>query len=227
MGKKHVNKQYAVIGLGVFGSTIAKTLSRSGCEVLAVDKNLECVERIADDVTKAVQADATDIDELTSLGIQDFDVVVVAIGNHLEDSILTVMNAKELGVKHVIAKAKNKTFMQILDKVGADRVVRPEKEMGMKIAKSLMRHNIVDLVELDPEYCVVEMIAPHQWVGKSLKILNVRAAYGFNILGVKYAGEDKLRLSVDPDYAIREGDHFLVVAETKKAERFDHNASLM
>lgn len=226
MGKKHVNKQYAVIGLGVFGSTIAKTLAYLGCEVLAIDKNLDCVERIANDVTKAAQADATDKDELISLGIQDFDVVVVAIGNHLEDSILSVMNVKELGVKLVIAKAKNKTFMQILKKVGADRVIRPEKEMGMKVAKSLVRRHIVDLIELDPEYCVVEMIAPSQWVGKSLKILNVRAIYGFNILGVKYAGEEKLHLSVDPDYQIQEGDHFLVVAETKKAERFDHSSSL-
>ncbi len=227
MARHHSNRQYAVLGLGVFGSTIAKTLSEQGCEVLAVDKDITCVERIADTVTKAVQADATNIDELMTLGIQDFDVVIVAIGDHLEQSVLTIMNVKELGVKHVIAKAKNKINMRVLLKVGADRVVRPEKEMGVKVAKSLLRNNIVDLVELDSDYCVVEMNAPKQWIGKSLKILNVRVAYGFNILGVKYAGEEKLKMSIDPDYIIREGDHFLVLAETERAERFDYNSALI
>ena len=121
-------KQFAVIGLGVFGSTIASSLAKMGYEVLAVDRDITCVERIADTVTKAVQADATDINELRSLGIGEFDTVIVAIGNHLEESMLSVMNVKELGVPYVLAKAKNKQFMQILLKIGADRVVRSEKK---------------------------------------------------------------------------------------------------
>ena len=141
------NKQYVVLGLGVFGSTIAKTLSQFEQEVLAIDKDVECVERVADFVTKAVVGDITDKDFLADLGISEFDVGIVAIGDHLEESILGVMNLKELGVNYIVAKAKNKRFMQVLEKVGADRVVRPEKEMGLKIARNLLRKNITDLIQ--------------------------------------------------------------------------------
>jgi len=217
-----MNKQYAVLGLGIFGSTVATTLSKGGKEVLAIDRDLSCVERIADKVTKAVQADTTDIEQLRALGIQDFDVAIVAIGDQLESSILTVMNVKELGVKYILAKAKNKQFMQILEKVGADKVVRPEKDMGIKIAKSMLRNNIVDLVELEGGYSVVEMMAPSLWIGKTVKSLNVRAVYDFNIIGIRKLGEEKLKMSIDPDAVIEEGDHFLLVANTKNIEHFDY-----
>lgn len=215
-------KQYVVIGLGVFGSSVASTLSRGGKEVLAIDLDMSCVERMADIVTKAVQADGTDIEQLKVLGIQDFDVAIVAIGDQLEASILTVMNLKELGVKYILAKAKNKQFMQILEKVGADQVVRPEKDMGEKIAKNLLRNHIVDLVELDGGYSVVEMKSPQRWIGKTIKKLNVRATYDFNIIGIKKIGQDHLRMSIDPDAIIESGDQFLIVANTKNIENFDH-----
>lgn len=216
------NKQFAVIGLGVFGSTIASTLAKMGYEVLAIDRDIVCVDRMANLVTKAVRADATDINELKSLGIGEFDTVVVAIGNHLEESILSVMNVKELGVPYVLAKAKNKQFMQILLKIGADRVVRSEKEMGERVAKSLVRKNIIDMVEVDDDYSIIEMKAPASWVGKSLKLLNVRAVFKMNILAIRYANEEKLVLSVDPDYIICDGDHFLVLGETKAVEKYDY-----
>lgn len=216
------DKQYAVLGLGIFGSTVASTLSRGGKEVLAVDKDISCVERIADKVTKAVQADTTDIDQLKALGLQDFDVVVVAIGGQLEASILTVMNVKELGVKYILAKAKNKQFMQILEKVGADKVVRPEKDMGTKIAKALLRNNIIDLVEIDGGYSVVEMQVPSMWIGKTIKSLNVRAVYDFNIIGIRKQGSEKLKMSIDPEAVIEAGDHFLMVANTENIEHFDY-----
>lgn len=215
-------KQYVVLGLGIFGSTIATTLSRGGKEVLAIDKDMSCVERIADKVTKSVQADTTDIEQLKALGIQDFDVAIVAIGNDLEASILTVMNVKELGVKYILAKARNKQFMHILEKVGADKVVRPEKDMGTKIAKSLLRNHIVDLVELEGGYSVVEMKAPQIWVGKTIKNLNVRAVYDFNIIGMKNSADDKIKMSVDPERIIEKGDIFLLVANTANIEKFDY-----
>lgn len=214
-------KQYVVLGLGIFGSTIATTLSKGGKEVLAIDRNMACVERIADKVTKAVQADTTDIEQLRALGIEEFDVAIVAIGNQLEASILTVMNLRELGVKYILAKARNKQFMQILEKVGADKVVRPEKDMGTKIAKSLLRNKIVDLVELEGGYSVVEMEAPAMWVGKTLKLLNVRATYDFNVIGIKKGKEDKIKMSIDPDAVIESQDIFLLVAYTENIERFD------
>lgn len=218
------DKQYVVLGLGIFGSTVATTLASGGKEVLAIDHDLTCVERVADRVTKAVQADTTDIDQLRALGIQDFDVAIVAIGDQLEASILTVMNVKELGVKYILAKAKNKQFMQILKKVGADKVVRPEKDMGTKIAKSFLRNNIVDLVEIEGGYSVVEMLAPNQWIGKTIKSLNIRAVYDFNVIGIRKNGEKQLKMSINPDALIEEGDHFLLVANTKNIEKFDYTS---
>ena len=154
------DKQYAVLGLGVFGSTIATTLSQYDCEVIAIDKDIACVERIADEVTKAAVANTTDLEQLRALGIGDIDVAIIAIGTHLEEAVLTTMNVKELGVPYIIAKAKNRQFSTILEKVGANRVIRAEKDMGVRVAKSLLRKSIVDLVELDEDYSLVEINAP-------------------------------------------------------------------
>lgn len=216
------NKQYVVLGLGVFGSTITKTLSQFGCEVLAIDKDPECVQRISEFATKAVIGDITDLEFLSSLGIEEFDVGVVAIGTHLEEGILGVLNLKEIGVPYIIAKAKNKRFKVVLEKIGADRVIRPEKEMGERVARSLLRKNITDLIELDESYSVVEMKVPQAWVGHSLSGLNLRKNYGINILGMRNNETHKLELSVDPHYVIKMDDHFLMIAETEKIEKFDY-----
>lgn len=216
-------KQYVVLGLGVFGSTVAKTLSQFDCEVLAIDKDEECVDRVADIVTKAVIGDVTDKEFLLDLGVNEFDVGIVAIGDHLEESILAVMNLKELGISHIVAKAKNKRFMQVLEKVGADRVVRPEKEMGLKIARSLLRKNITDLIQLDDTYSVVEMKPAKQWVGKSLSHLDLRKKYNINILGKRNKETYKLEFFIDPHYVVEADDHFLLVADTEKIEKLDYS----
>ena len=182
------SKQYAVLGLGIFGSTVATTLAEYGCEVIAVDQDESCV----------------------------------AIGTHLEEAVLATMNLKELGVPYVIAKAKNKQFMKILEKVGANKVIRAEKDMGLKVAKSLLRKSIVDLVELDEDYSVVEIKAPLDWVGKNFIDLNIRRVYNMNIIGIKHGDEDHLSLDVAPEYVIQNGDHFLVIGKTKELERFDY-----
>lgn len=216
------NKQYVILGLGVFGSTLAKTLSQFDQEVLAIDKDPECVERIADFVTKAVIGDITDKAFLMELGVHEFDVGIVAIGDHLEESILGVMNLKELGVQYIVAKAKNKRFMQVLEKVGADRVIRPEKEMGLKIARNLLRTNITDLIQLDDTYSVVEMKPSKEWVGKSLMSLDLRKKYNINILGKRNKETNKLEFYIDPHYIMQADDHFLLVADTEKIEKLDY-----
>lgn len=216
------DKQYVVLGLGVFGSTVATTLAEYGCEVLAIDKDITCVERIANEVTKAVVADVTDREELAELGLEDFDVAIVAIGNHLEEGVLATMILKEMGVPYVIAKAKNKQFMQILEKIGADKVIRAEKDMGIRTAKKLLRRNIVDLVELDDEYSIVEIKAPASWYGKSLQTLNVRSVYHMNVLGVRTFESENLSLNIGPDYIVQPEDRFLVLAETAEIEKFDY-----
>lgn len=215
-------RQYVVLGLGVFGSTITKTLSQFGCEVLAIDKNPECVQRVADFATKAVIGDITDEQFLIDLGVQEFDVGIVAIGNHLEESLLGVLNLKELGVQYIIAKAKNKRFKDVLEKIGADRVIRPEKEMGERLARSLLRKNITDLIELDDNYSIVEMKVPQAWVGHTLVALNLRKNYGINILGKRDGLTHKLELSVDPQSVIQMDDHYLMIAETEKIEKMDY-----
>lgn len=217
-----VNKQFVILGLGVFGSTIAKTLASFDQEVLAIDKDPECVDRVADFVTKAVIGDITDKDFLSELGVNEFDVGIVAIGDHLEESILGVMNLKELGVNYIVAKAKNKRFMQVLEKVGADRVVRPEKEMGLKIARNLLRTNITDLIQLDDTYSVVEMKPAKEWVGKSIMELDLRKKYNINILGKRNRETQKLEFFIDPKYVLQADDHFLLVADTEKIERLDY-----
>ena len=186
------NKQYVVLGLGVFGSTVTKTLSQYGCEVLAIDKDPECVQRISEFATRAVIGDFTDKQFLIDLGIEGFDVGIVATGTHLEESLLGVLNLKELGVNMIIAKAKNKRFKEILEKIGADRVVRPEKEMGSRVARSILRKNIIDLIEIDENYSVVEMKVPQAWVGNTLLNLNLRKNYGINILGKRNMDTMKL-----------------------------------
>lgn len=218
-----MEKQYVVLGLGIFGSTVCKTLASFGCEVLAVDKDIECVERVSEFVTKAVVGDVTDKDFLQSLGIEDFDVGVVAIGDHLEECLLAVMNLKEFDIPYVIAKAKNKRFKQVLEKVGADHVVRPEKEMGMKIARKLLRKNLNDIIEIDSNYSIANMTAPRTWVGKTLVQLDLRKKYSMNILGLKDPVTENLNLNVDPHYVIQNGDQFLFIAETEKIEKFDYS----
>lgn len=215
------NKQYAVLGLGVFGSTVATTLSQYDCEVIAIDIDETCVERIADEVTKAVVADTTDIEQLRALGLDDIDVAIIAIGTHLEEAVLTTMNVKDLGVPYVIAKAKNKQFSKILEKVGANRVIRAEKDMGIRVAKSLLRKNIVDLVELDEDYSLVEINAPYDWIGKSFQDLNIRKAFHMNVIGVKNS-EDNMSLNIGADYIVKNGDRFLVIGKTNELERFDY-----
>lgn len=218
----HQKKQYAIFGLGVFGSTVAETLEEYGCEVLAVDQNMVHVERISKTVTKAVVADVTNKEELLALDIKDVDVVVVSLRNHLESAVLSIMLLKELGVPYVIAKAKNHQHQEILERVGADKVIRAEKEMGERIARSLLHKSIVDIAALDDRYTVSGIEAPASWCGKTVVELNVRHVYRMNILGIKCGGQGDLSLNIDLDYKIQAGDTFLVIAKVEDIEKFDY-----
>lgn len=217
-----MGKQFVVLGLGIFGSTLVKTLSQFGREVIAIDKDSENVQRVSEFATKAVIGDVTDIQFLTDLGLDDIDVGIVAIGDRLEDSILATMNLKELGVPYVIVKAKNKRFKVVLERIGADHVVRPEKEMGEKIARTLLRKNIKDLIELDEENCIVEMKVPQSWIGKSLSQLDLRKLYSINVLGKRDPKTHKLEVPVDPSAPIEMNDTFLVLGQTDKIEKYDY-----
>ena len=205
-------KSYVVIGMGRFGSEVAKRLCELGCEVLAVDKSSELIQPMGEVVTQAVVADATDKEVLRALGVKDFDCAVVAIGGSLSDSVLATMNLKELGVGHIVCKAHDATHRQVLMKLGADQVVIPEQENAIRLARSLSSFNVLDYIELSEDYGIIDVPAPAQWVGRSLKELNVRAQLGVNILAVKQAG--KINVSPSADYSISQGDVMVVLGDT-------------
>ena len=204
-------KSYIVIGLGKFGSQAAKRLYELGCEVLAIDRNSELVQPIANQVTQAVVADARDKEVLRALGAKDFECAIVAIGDNLADSVLATMNLKELGVPCIVCKASDETHRQVLMKLGADRVVIPEQEHADRLAKNLSSPNVLDYIELSEEYGIIEIPAPKDWIGKSLRELNVRAKLGVNIIAVK-TGET-IDVSPAPDDPITAEDIMVVLGD--------------
>lgn len=202
-------KSFIVIGLGRFGFEVAAMLCRQGCEVLAIDTKSEPVQQISEQVTQAVVADARDKDVLKALDAKSFDCGIVAIGNDLGDSVLATMNLKELGVKYVVCKAHDEVHSQVLKKLGADRVVIPEKENAIRIARSLSSTNVIDYIELSDEHGIVEIPAPAQWNEKSLIELNIRAKLGVNVIAVKRKGE--ITVSPAADFKILSGDILVVL----------------
>lgn len=205
-------KSFVVIGLGRFGTETAKCLYQQGCEVLVIDNSGELVQSVSDDVTQAVVGDARDKDVLRALGVKDFDCAVVAIGDSLADSVLATMNLKELGVPYIVCKAHDDTHRQVLLKLGADRVVIPEKENAARLAKSLSSHNVLDYIELSEDYGIIDLPAPTSWHNKSLIELNVRAKLGLNILAIKRQGD--ITVSPSADFRIEQGDIVVVLGDT-------------
>ena len=209
-------KSYVVIGLGRFGTTLARQLCALGAEVLAMDVRSDLVQQIANDVTHAVVGDAQDKEVLRSLGVRDLDCAIIAIGDDLAASVLTTMNLKELGVPYIICKAYDETHRRVLEKLGVDRVIIPEQEHAQRLARSLNSHNVLDYIELSEEYGILEVPAPKSWIGKSLKELNVRAKLGVNIIAVE-SGK-KTNVSPSADYRILAGDILVVLGENYALE---------
>ena len=209
-------KSYIVVGLGRFGGSLARQLCMLGAEVLAMDVRSDLVQQTANDVTHAVVGDAQDLEVLRALGAKDFDCAIVAIGDDLAASVLATMNLKELGVPYIICKAHDKTHRRVLEKLGVDRVVIPEQEYAERLARSLNSHNVLDYIELSEDYGILEVPAPKNWVGKTLKDLNIRAKLGVNIIAVE-SGE-KTNVSPGADYKIREGDVMVVLGDNLALE---------
>lgn len=205
-------KSYMVIGLGRFGSEVARRLCQLGCEVLAVDTDGDLVQAISNDVTHAVVADGRDKSVLRALGAGEFDCGIVAIGDSLADSVLATMNLKELGVPRVVCKAHDETHRQVLKKLGADQIVIPEQEQAYRLARSLSSQNVLDYIELSEDYGIIDLPAPDSWQGKNLRELNVRAKLGVNILAVKK--DDKIQVSPAADYTVGKGDVLVILGDT-------------
>ena len=212
-------KQFLVLGLGRFGTSVARTLCELGQEVLAVDTDEHLVETIAPHVTQAIQLDATDEDALASLEVQSFDVAIVSIGQNTRDSILVSVLLKELGVPYLVAKANDELHAKVLRKIGVDRVVFPERDMGARIARSLLTPNVLELMELTGDYQIIEIRVPAKWVGNSIIDLNVRRRYGLNILAI-HRGE-RFLVSPAPDMLFEQGDTVLVMGRKDDIERLE------
>lgn len=180
-----MSKQYAVIGLGRFGMSVGANLATQGHEVLGIDESESLVHAASSVLTHVIQADATDEEALKAMGLRNFDAVIVAIGSDLEASILVTLLLKEMGVPLVIAKASTDLQGRVLQKIGADRVVYPERDMGARVAHSLLATNILDYIELSPKYSILEIEAPPQICGKTLKELNLRNRYSVNVMAIK------------------------------------------
>lgn len=217
------SKTYVVIGLGIFGSAVAKTIARSRADVIAIDSSMSCVENVADVVSNAVQADCCDLDQLKEAGVQDADIAIVAMGSHLEESIMAIIHLRELHVKEIIAKANNHNYMYVLERVGADRVIQPEKEAGQRLAERLLNPNIVDMFNVDNEYSILEIKAPSLWQNHSLIELELRKNYAVNIIGIRSGDSKKLTMSFTPDYVIRPDDSLIIVADSKRLQQLDLN----
>lgn len=203
------NKQFVVIGLGRFGSSVAKTLYELGCDVLAIDNDEDLIQDISDEVTHAVQMDATEESALRTLGLRNFDVAVVTIGTNIQSSIMVTLLMKEMGVKYIIAKANNDLHAKVLKKIGADRVVLPEKDMGIRVANNLVSTSILDYIELSPEYNIMEIEVLKEWDNKKLRDLKLRGKYGLNVMAIK-RGED-INLSPSADDYIKMGDIIVAI----------------
>ncbi len=211
MPKKNAKKQFIVVGLGRFGTAIAETLCQDGAEVLGVDRRMDVVEDLRDTLTHTVQMDAMDRDALSALGIPDFDVAFVTMGSDIRASGTIVMSLKELGAKQVIAKAQDEFHGRMLEKLGADRVLFPERDMGRRVAHNLVSGDIIDFLELSNEYSMAEIRPKPEWVGKTLMELNMRSKLGINVVAIR-TGESLNAMPL-PNTAISEEDVLLVVVK--------------
>lgn len=204
-------KSFVVIGLGRFGTRIAKRLYEMNCEVLAVDMDNEKVQQIADEVTQAVAGDARDKDVLRALGVRNCDCAIVAMAGDLSSSVFVTMNLKELEVPYIVAKAQGTMHQRILEKLGADSVVIPEREMADRLAHKLVEPNILDFIDISDEYSLVEEQAPASWFNKSIRDLSVRSRLGVNIIAVKNG--KNFNIAPGADYIVREGDVLVIIGK--------------
>lgn len=204
-----------ILGLGVFGTTIAKTLHKYDCNIIAVDNHEQQINQLESILTRGVVGDITDRSLLRAAGIQNCDAVVVATGTNLESSVLAVMHSKTLGVPKVIAKVKGTTAKEILLRIGADKVISPERETGISLAKHLIHRNTTSVFELDGNVSIVEFRPPKKWFGKTLAELQLRQNYKMNIIGYRCGENQELNIQLTPDYVFNEDE--LITAVT------DHN----
>ncbi|WP_142413002.1 potassium channel family protein [Hathewaya massiliensis] len=213
-------KQYVVIGLGRFGTSVAETLYNLGNDVLVIDIDEESVQNISNNVTHAIQADATDEVALREVGVRNFDVAIVSVGSDIQASIMATILLKELGIKQVVAKATNAMHAKVLKKIGANKVVFPEKDMGVRVAHGLVFSNILEYIELSPDYSIAEFISPVEWNGKSLQELNIRGEFGINVVAIRR--ESEVDVTPFPTEIINKDDVIVAIGNVEDLKKLEN-----
>ena len=216
-----MKKTVAILGLGLFGSSVAKTLAKQDVDVIAIDSNMERVEEVMDYVEHAVKGDFTKIEHLSDAGVDGIDVAIIASGERLESSIMAILNLKKIGVKEVLVKTKNVEYVEVLKKVVADKVLLPEIEMGKRIANEIAKHSIIDSLAIDEQYNIIEVHPIKNWIGKTLDEIDLRNRYGFNILAIKEINSNYMETRIQPNRVIAEGDLFVILADSDEIEIFE------
>ncbi len=214
-----MKKQFAVVGLGRFGSSVCRTLISQGAEVLAIDIDAAKVDEFREIATHAVVADSTDEQALKNLGVRNFEHIVVAIGDNIQASILTTLILTELGVQHITVKAQNDYHEKVLNKIGAERVIHPERDMGLRIAHNLLSKNVIEYFELSDHYSIIELLANQKMCRRSLNDLNIRARYGCTIVAIKRMKE--VIVAPQADEIIQQGDVLIIIGEDDKLSRLE------
>jgi trk system potassium uptake protein len=211
-------KRFAVIGFGSFGSNVAKTLYEKGHEVLVIDSNKNLIQKAQDVCSQAIVADATDRETMEEIGIKDFDTVIVAMGERMEPAVLTTLHLKELGAKSIIVKAINIDHMKILSRVGANRIIFPERDMAIRLAKQLSTPNILDYLPIAEDSSIQEIVAPKSFFGKTIKDLSLRNTYGCLIIAIKNKNSEKFNYIPGSEVTIKEEDLLIVMGSNKDLE---------
>lgn len=213
-------RQYVVFGLGRFGLAVARTLYELGNDVMVVDNRIALIDEISPYVTHAVQLDATDENAFHTLDVGHFDVAVVAIGENIRDSVLISLQCKEAGVKCVVSKANDEMHAKVLKKIGVDRVVFPERDMGVRVAKTLVTPNLIDLADLGGGHAIAQISTPAQWAGRALVELDVRRKYGVSVLTIRRGGE--VLASLTGDTRLLTDDTLFILGRQEDVERVEN-----
>ncbi len=209
-----MNKTYGVFGLGRYGLAVARELVENGMEVIAVDVEQKIVNDVSAYLPVCKCADVTDAEVISRLGIGNIDTVIVSMASNLEASVMAVTLCKEAGVKKVIAKCANEIHQKILERVGADKVVFPENESGIRLAKNLLSSGFIDMISLSKDVSMIEIDVRDEWLGKNLIELNLRKKYGFNIVALKKF--DEVNVNINPEQALDKDTTLIVIANTAK-----------
>lgn len=212
-------KQFGVIGLGNFGHYLAVHLYQSGHEVMAIDKNQTLVQKIKDDVTKAIVADTTDLESLAATGIRDMDGVVVCIGSILGNSILTVLNLQEIGVKRIVAKAISDSHAKILNKIGVSEILFPERDQAISLAERLHAPNMLDYLPFMEDYSIIQMSPPRAFLGKKLKDLDLINKYGVQVMAIKELVPERVHMIPTGQFLLKDSDIMIILGNNKSLEK--------